>query len=199
MQYGSSGTDLWTEGLDGEGSVKFLPTATDATVHTWAKTRQKTACVVDLSDCSLITDAAIIERGTGLAYFCPNLTKVNLSRCHLITDVAITNEIFPMDHNVQGTGLADLCSERLTEVNLRNCSNLTDVAVEGLKKCKNLRTMYLNGCTKITKEPFTQRVFRKKDIFPGLLTIGITIGIGNTFSVKFLRKHINGNVVIDTT
>lgn len=90
---------------------------------------------MDLEDCVLITDSALINLNSG----CPNLNSLVLSHCENITD----------------TALAELCSSHkdcLKVLELDNCPNITDASLDYMRPVQNLERIDLYDCQLITKD-----------------------------------------------
>jgi hypothetical protein len=114
---------------------------------------------VDLSDCNLVTDDAVIEMSRRARF----LHSLNLTGCGKLTDASVLG--ITLD-NVTGVPRG----EQLLDLDLGFCPHLTDAAVLALSSsCKLLQRLNLSGCTHVTHSSLV-KLFKG---CPGLQDLGI--------------------------
>jgi F-box/leucine-rich repeat protein 2/20 len=90
---------------------------------------------MDLEDCILITDTAIINLSAG----CPNLTSLTLSHCENLTDNAIA--VIAASHK-----------NRLRILELDNCPGISDAVFDSMRPVANLERLDLFDCELINRK-----------------------------------------------
>lgn len=105
---------------------------------------------VDMSDCSLITDAAFVNL--------IGITKLVMNFCDQITDAAFVNlqgiKFLHMIACIQITDAAFLHLRGIKDLNITNCWGLSDIAFENLK---GIQILEISSCNQdsITDSAFT--------------------------------------------
>jgi hypothetical protein len=99
---------------------------------------------LDLSDCEGVTDAGVSELAA-----CKHLQSLNLRLCRKVSD----------------SGLKELARcPRLQSLDLQNCARVTDEGIKALTACQTLQELYLGGCANDVTEVGLKELVKFKQL-----------------------------------